>query len=189
MKLAEINESDIILLCGVYGAGKSEFSEQYLSKSGRMRISRTELRKHLYTMTNYGKEWTADEYNEDEEVLIKHIERKIFEHYLHKKKKILIINTFITRKSRKNFVETAKSMNKSISAIFLDTNLDECIQRNNEKVTGVSESIIRKLHLMKELPSANEGFTYVASMSNFREQKKKPPEETGLVEVPQDDDE
>jgi predicted kinase len=188
MKLAEINKSDIILLCGLYGAGKSEFSELYLKNSGRIRISRTEIRKRLYSMINFGKEWVETDFNEDDEVLFKHVERKIFEHYLHKKKKILLVNTFMTVKSRQKFIEIARMNKKTISAIFLDTPMKDCIERNNEKVTGVNESVIMKLNTMKQLPDTSEGFTYVAAMKNFKE-PEKPKSDTGegLVEVPSDD--
>ena len=59
MDLNQFNTIDVILLCGLPGAGKSHCARQYLQNKDRKRINRQEVRKHLYeshTLGENGKE-------------------------------------------------------------------------------------------------------------------------------------
>ncbi|HPC41473.1 MAG TPA: ATP-binding protein [Spirochaetota bacterium] len=161
MDTSKMDHLDIILLCGLYGSGKTEFAMKYFLGKDRNRISRSDIRKSMYEMTNFGEKWTPDRFSEDTDALVKHIERKIVEHFSHQKKKILIINTYITKKSRQAIVDLARQTKKSIGAIFLNRPLEQCLERNAKSAMAVPQEIIYKLHSRIELPDKNEGFDEV----------------------------
>ena len=76
MDLDRFNSLDIILVCGLPGSGKSHFSRTYYNRNGRRRINRKELRRRLYEMTAFGEEWKEELFNERDELLVHHVERK-----------------------------------------------------------------------------------------------------------------
>jgi len=158
---------NIVLLCGLYGAGKTEFANMYFKNSGLYRISRLELRKLMYEMTHFGEPWAAEKFNEEDDVLAKHVERKITEHFIQNKRNVLIINTFMTKKSRQRFISIAKENKKTIGAIFLDTPLEKCIEQSKRLSLNIPEYVIRQLHSKKELPTKLEGFNDVLIIHDF----------------------
>ncbi len=110
--LEKFNSFDILLICGVYGSGKNAFAEKYFKNGAWNRVSRNEIRKLLYEMTRFGETWESAKFSEEDDILVKHIERKILEHYLHNKRKVLVINTFATKKSRQRFVSLRQNIKK-----------------------------------------------------------------------------
>lgn len=158
---------NIILICGLYGSGKTEFALMNFKEKDRYRISRSELRKLMFEMTNFGETWSSEAFNEEDDVLVKHVERKILEHFLHNKRNVLIINTFMTRKSRQRFVKLARDANKTIGAIFLDTPLEKCIEQSGMRSAHVPPNVIKVLHTRKELPAKSEGFDDVLIVEDF----------------------
>ena len=69
MDLSKLETLDIVLVCGLPGSGKSAFSKQYFSNSGRDRVNRKEIHRLLYEMIHFGKRWTEKEIDELEEEL------------------------------------------------------------------------------------------------------------------------
>jgi predicted kinase len=165
MDLAKIDYLDIILLCGMYGSGKMEFAVKHFKGKGRARVSRSEIRKDLYEMINFGDSWTSDRFTEEDDALVKHIERKTVEQLLYLKKKILVINTFVTKKSRQGFVDIARQMKLTIGAIFINRPLEQCLDRNSRNPIPVPTEIIYKLYPRIELPEKSEGFNEVLTVS------------------------
>lgn len=166
-KLARINRLDVILVCGVQGSGKSHFSREYFKDTERNRINRAEIRRLLYEMSHFGEIWKDEYYNKENEFLVKHIERRIFEHYLTKNKKILIDNTSVSTKSRKRYIDIAKQENKSIGCIFLDTPINKCLERNRLRDNKVDERIISNLFATITKPDAREGFREVLIINDY----------------------
>ncbi len=169
MDLGKMHTLDIVLLCGLYGSGKTSFAVRNFKGRDRSRISRSEIRKLMFEMTNFGDPWSADSFNEGDDALAKHIERKLCEHLLFSKKKILVINTFVSRKSRKRFVELAREMHKTVGAIFLNTPLERCFQQNDRNAVKVPHSVINSLFNHIELPAKDEGFAEVLIVSPIEE--------------------
>ena len=167
INIDKMDSMDIVLLAGLYGSGKSEFARQYFLGKSRYRISRSEIRKSIYEMTNFGEKWDAKHFNEMDDTLVKHIERKIIEHYSHHKRKILLINTFVTKKSRKMHLELANKSRKTIGIVFLHTPLRVCLEQNEKYSKGVPASVINTLYPRIELPSKAEGFTDVQIIEDF----------------------
>ncbi|MBN2402541.1 MAG: ATP-binding protein [Spirochaetes bacterium] len=162
----KLHNCNIVLLGGLYGSGKTEFAIKQFMNRSRYRISRSEIRRLLFEMTNFGKQWTADMFNEEDDVLVKHVERKIIEHYLQNKRNVLVINTFTSVESRKRFITIAKDMNKSLGIVFLDVPVNICLQNNEAKSSGVPAYVVQKLSNKKVLPSKNEGFSEVLIVTN-----------------------
>jgi predicted kinase len=158
MDINRFHELNIILLCGLYGSGKTEFAVKFFKGKNRSRISRTEIRKQMFEMTHYGEQWSSENFTEEYDTLVKHIERKTLEHLLFNKQKVLIVNTFLTRKSRKWFIEMAKGMKKTIGAIFLERPLEQCLSRNEHNSLVVPREVVTRLFYKIELPEKSEGF-------------------------------
>ncbi|OHD68253.1 MAG: hypothetical protein A2W19_16775 [Spirochaetes bacterium RBG_16_49_21] len=161
MDLTRFHQLNIILLCGLYGSGKTEFAIKYFKGKERSRISRSEIRKYMFEMTHFGEKWSSDNFTEENDALVKHIERKILEHFLHNKRKVLIVNTFVTKKSRRRFIETAHEMKKPIGAIFLERPLEQCLARNAQNMAMVPEDVVTSLFYKIEPPEKSEGFDEV----------------------------
>jgi predicted kinase len=159
--LQKFNDLDIVLLCGIYGSGKTEFAERHFRDSGRHRVSRTEIRKLMYEMTHFGDQWKAEHFSEEDDVLVKHIERKIMEHYIHNRRKLLVINTFATRQSRQRFIAQAKESKKTIGAVFLNQSLAVCLAHYRKHNPSMPEYIVTSMHQKIELPDRKEGFSEV----------------------------
>lgn len=167
MNLEKMKSLNMLLLCGLYGSGKTQYALTYLKDASRHRISRTEIRKLIFEMTSFNQHWTSDKFNEEDDVLVKHVERKILEHFLHNKRNILIVNTFMTVQSRARFIKIAKDARRSIGAIFLDTPLEMCLENNQKFSTGVPAHVVNKLNFKKVLPTKSEGFDEVMIVTDF----------------------
>ena len=167
MDLTKFQTLDIILVCGLPGSGKSEFSKQFFTDSGRDRVNRKEIHRLLYEMIHFGKKWTEQEFDALDEHLVKHVERKIIEQLLQSKQKVLVDNTSVSESSRKTYVGIAQQMHKTIGAIFLQTPPATCMQRNREREDPVPERVISNLAAAIDLPRTEEGFKEVFVLKDY----------------------
>jgi len=167
MDLSKFLNLDLILICGLPGSGKSHFAKTYFNQNNRKRINRKEIRRFIYEMTSFGEKWKEEYFEDQDEILVKHVERKILEHFLQNKRRVLIDNTSATTDSRKNYITTAKQMNKSIGIIFLNTPLQKCLARNQSREDPLMDTIISNLYTGMELPEKNEGFKECAVVNNY----------------------
>ncbi|MBN1525325.1 MAG: ATP-binding protein [Spirochaetales bacterium] len=159
--LSKYNACDVILVCGLPGTGKSVFSRQYFKQSGRKRINQAEIRHLLFEMTNFGDPWKEEFFHEEDEALVNHVERKLYEHLLFSHQKVLVDNPGLTAAQRKVYIETARKINKTIGAIFLDIEIQQCLLRNHNRPDPIPDSVITNLYASMELPSDSEGFEIV----------------------------
>ncbi len=167
MGLNKFHNLDIILIAGLYGSGKNHLVKKYFKQHNRVRVSRLEIRRSLFEMANYGKLWNYKDFNEEDDILVKHVERKVVEHNMQKKNKILVINTFVSAKSRNRFIKLAKDNGKTIGIIFLIIPLDTCIEQNVNKIDIVPEQVIRVLNQKKEVPTKKEGYSEVMVLTKY----------------------
>jgi predicted kinase len=167
MDLGRFQSLDIILVCGLPGSGKSHFARSFFQQSGRKRVNRKEIRRLLFAMTNFGQAWSEKDFANNDEFLVQHVERKIIEHLLQTKQKILIDNTHVSRESRKSYVGIAHQAGRSIGAIFLDTPVIRCLERNRGREDSIPERVISNLAAEKELPGASEGFKEVLVLESY----------------------
>jgi len=167
MDLGRFQNLDIIVVCGLPGSGKSHFAGANFSGTGRLRVNRKELRRLLFEMTRFGQKWSEKEFASSDELLVKHVERKIIEHFLQNHKKLLIDNTSMSQESRKPYLTIARQAGKSIGAIFLDIPVTRCLERNRSREDSVPERVISNLQAEKELPDVAEGYKEVLVVSNY----------------------
>ena len=167
MDVQRFQNVDIIVVCGLPGSGKSHFASAHFSGSGRLRVNRKELRRLLFEMTHFGQKWSEKEFASSDEFLVAHLERKIIEHFLQNHKKLLIDNTSMSRESRKHYLTTARQAGKSIGAIFLDTPVAECLQRNRLRGDSIPDRVISNLAAEKELPEVSEGYKDVMIVTDY----------------------
>jgi len=158
---------DIVLVCGLPGSGKSHFATTYFKASGHMRVNRKEIRRMLFEMTHFGQKWTEKDFAASDEFLVNHVERKIVEHLLQVKQKVLVDNTSVSRESRKPYITHAHQTGKSIGAIFIDTPVIKCMERNRAREDSIPERIIANLAAEKELPEISEGYKDVLVIDSY----------------------
>ncbi len=167
MDLQRFHALDVILVCGLPGSGKSHFAGANFAGTDRLRVNRKELRRLLFEMTRFGSKWSEKEFASSDEFLVSHVERKIIEHFLQNHKKLLVDNTNMSRESRKHYLLIGRQMGKSIGAIFLDTPITRCLERNNARADAMPERLISNLAAEKELPDASEGYREVMVVSSY----------------------
>jgi len=167
MDRTRFDQLNMILVCGLPGSGKSHFSRSYFQNTDRKRINRKEIRRHLYEMLNFGAKWSEEYFNESDEFLVKHVERKTIEHLLQGNQKLLVDNTSVTRSSREAYVQLAKRMRCSVGVIFLDTPLKLCLERNMQGHDPIPAVALTNLSAALELPTEDEGFREVLIIDNY----------------------
>lgn len=167
MDLTRFQSLDAVLICGLQGAGKSHFAKTYFAEGGRKRVNRKEIRRLLYEMTNFGEPWREEYFNDHDEILVNHVERKIIEHLLQNRQLVLIDDTNVSAEARSEYVAIAKRLGKTIGAIFLDLPLKLCLERNRARDDQLSESIITNLYAELELPAKEEGFKELLILRNY----------------------
>lgn len=167
MDLARFQGLDIVLICGLQGAGKSHFAKNYFADSNRKRINRKEIRRLLFEMTNFGNPWKEENFDDQDEILVHHVERKILEHLLQNHQRVLIDNTNVTAESRSTYTSIAKRLGRSCGAIFLDLPLKVCLERNRSREDRLSETIITNLYAQLELPTKEEGFKELLVLTSY----------------------
>jgi predicted kinase len=167
METSRFQNLDIVLICGLPGSGKSHFAGSFFAVGGRKRVNRKEIRRLLFEMTNFGKKWTEAAFASNDEFLVSHVEKKIIEHLLQTKQKILIDNTNISAEARRPYFTIAHQANRSIGAIFIDTPVLRCIERNRSREDAMPERLISQLAAEKELPRPEEGFKEVLVVESY----------------------
>jgi predicted kinase len=160
--IENLEKYDIILMIGNYGSGKSGLARELFRD--RKRVDRHEIRHHLKEMTEHGVRWTPEDWDEDLEGLIKHIEYDLIVHFLEKNEKIIIDSTSLTIQSRKRYIEYARKFHKSIACIYLKRDSSVLLAENRTREFPVPETVIVNLFARTEEPSANEGFAKVVTM-------------------------
>jgi predicted kinase len=167
MDLAKFRHLDMVLVCGLPGSGKSRFAAEFFADSGRDRVNRKEIHRLLYEMIHFGKKWSETEFDELDDFLVKHVERKIIEHLLQNKQKVLVDNTSVSASSRKTYLGIAHQMHKTIGVIFLQTPPLKCMERNRGREDPVPERVISNLAAAIDLPTVQEGFREVLVLKGY----------------------
>lgn len=158
MDLEKFHSLDVVVVAGLPGAGKSHFARQYFQGRERLRVNRKEIRRLLFEMMSFGISWSEAEFDSLDEFLVKHVERKIIEHLLQQRKKVLVDNTSVTVESRRQYLSLARQMHRSIGIVFLDTPAGHCLERNASRDDRVPDTAISNLAAALERPDKSEGF-------------------------------
>ena len=118
-------------------------------------------------MTSFGESWRQEYFNEHDDILVKHVERKIYEKFLFDGVKVLIDNTSVRISSRSYYVKTAQRMKCSIGVIFVNPPLKKCLLRNNERPDPVPDTVLSNLFAAVEFPSRSEGFKEALVVNDY----------------------
>ena len=81
--------------------------------------------------------------------------------------------TSLTRKTRMALLEKMKGYYDTTTAVFFDTLLDECLERNSRRDRVVPVDVILKMNKNLEEPSYDEGFDRILIVKNGNIKKKK----------------
>jgi bifunctional polynucleotide phosphatase/kinase len=166
MDLSRFQDIDLVLVCGLPGSGKSSFAKANFQASGRKRVNRKEIRRLLFEMLNFGVGWSEQNFDAGDDFLVKHVERRIIEHLLQSRSKVLIDNTSVSAASRQGYVNLARQMRKTIGIVFLHTSTRRCLENNRKRADAVPEMAISNLAAALELPRPDEGFKEVLVVEN-----------------------
>lgn len=69
--------------------------------------------------------------------------------------------THLTRAERKPYVDIARERNAEIEAVFFNTPLDVCLERNRNRSRQVPEDVMVKMSAKLQPPTSDEGFTKI----------------------------
>lgn len=129
------------IMIGIQGSGKSEFCRRYLSEVTRINLDTLKTRNN---------------------------EKRLIEECLEKGCDYVVDNTNPTREDRARYIGLAKSAGYRIIGYFMQSRLQDCISRNNQR-TG-KEVIPAKAIAMTsnrlQLPSPSEGFDELYFVGN-----------------------
>ena len=75
--------------------------------------------------------------------------------------------TNLTRRERRPYIKIAADYGASAEAIYFDTPLETCMERNRARKRSVPEEILRMMAAKLQMPSTEEGFTSVAALSTI----------------------
>ncbi len=143
--------SDIYLMCGVPGSGKSTFLKNNVNLDSSIVISRDEIRFSLLK--------PDEEYFSHEKEVVNILWKQINE-AIATSKNVFIDQTSLTPKSRKWILTHIQGYNHA-NAIWIDENLDICLKRN-EMRRGTRAYVpphdIRQMYTRFIPPSLTEGF-------------------------------
>ncbi len=158
MDLSHFHALDVVLVAGLPGSGKSAFAREHFAKTGHRRVNRKEIRRFLYTMSRFGDPWREAYFDQSDETLVRHVERRIVEHLLHSGQRVLIDDTSVNAASRADYVQMARQLKKRIGILFLNPPVLKCLETNRKREDPVSEGVISNLFATVQLPTRAEGF-------------------------------
>lgn len=143
----------VVLAIGLPGAGKST----WFASNGVSPLSSDTMRKLL-----------ADD--EDDQTI--HVE--VFEtlRYLMVKRiqigrpETYIDATNLLEMHRAPFIKLAKKLGCDVEALYFDTPLEVCLERNRRRGRRVPEEVVREMYEQLEPPTEKEGFTLVTHVTD-----------------------
>ena len=73
--------------------------------------------------------------------------------------------TNLTRRERRPYIKIAAAYGCQAEAVFFDTPLEVCLERNRARQRNVPEEVLRMMATKLQIPSLKEGFAMVAVIS------------------------
>ena len=138
--------ANLYLMCGVPGAGKSTFIKKRTRLDHAIVVSRDAIR---FSIVKPDEEYFS---HEDEVV-------KIFWEQINKAlaedKDVFVDQTSLTPKSRKWLLQHATGYEHA-NVIWIDEDLETCLERNQHKPVKVPEAAIRQMYASYRRPSLND---------------------------------
>ncbi len=123
----------MVIMMGIQGSGKSTFCTKNFSEYTRINLDALRTRKKENEAL-----WLA----------------------INRKENIVIDNTNPTMDDRKKYIEAGKASQYEIIGCFMQSQLEECIERNNSRIgkEKIPSIVIACTSNKLEMPSYEEGF-------------------------------
>lgn len=157
--------SDLIVMCGLPGSGKSYVAKECLKETQRVIgdecviVSTDEIRKEI----------NGDESNQKNSSLVFDIAFNKIKIYLQGNKYRVVIfdATNINYKRRIDIVNRFKKYAENIECYFVYADYEECLKRNRERDRKVPEEIIKRMYFNFYVPQLFEGFDHIRIIDNY----------------------
>ena len=164
--------SNLYVMIGLPGSGKSTASRQILEKEPNTKIlSSDELREEYFGNedSQYSDKWLVENDYEIEEMskskkvdicnkfIFKELQNRTM-NYLRSGINVIFDATNINDNRRKNLIDTFSSYCKYIIAVVLATSYEKCLENNNNRERHVPENVIRGMSNKFVFPTFEEGF-------------------------------
>ena len=143
-------KSNLYVMCGIPGSGKTTIAHNFSD----IVISSDEVRKSLYGDASI--QCNAKlVFQIVDELVLKSLQNK----------NVVYDATSISPKVRKRIIDKFKDK-ANIIGVYVNTSLDICISRNNNRERVVPESVIRKMYSNFTIPTLEEGFSKIIEIKN-----------------------
>lgn len=125
---------EIVIFIGMQASGKSTFYKEH--------FFRTHIRINLDMLKTRGKE------------------RTLIDACMKAKQSFVVDNTNPTVEDRKSYIEAARGAGAKVVGYYFRSDIVECIERNNARISKERVPIIalRRTHLKLQPPTYDEGF-------------------------------
>lgn len=143
--------TEIIMLCGLPGAGKSSLAEDFAFNS--ITICPDEIRGELY-----GDPSIQGNGRRVFQIAHRRLKSAIKEN---KHDYIIFDATNTTKRARQSIIEIAKEYNTDISCFWINTSKEECIKRQSLRDRKVPTEVIERMAQQFQEPTVDEGFKAV----------------------------
>ena len=152
----------LLFMCGAPGSGKSTVAKSMVDENV-IRVSRDEIR---FALLGEKESYTQKEYFSKEGEVYKEYFRQI-QAGLDSGKDVIVDATLLNVPARKKVLDNILIPSTyKIGALFMDTPLNVCLERNNKRIgkTRVPESALVNMYNSFVIPAVEEGFDVIASM-------------------------
>lgn len=155
----------LYMMMGAPGSGKSSWVEAHLNPLQATWVSRDAIR---FTMVKEEEEY----FSKEKEVFAEYVRR--INALLEDDYNVIADATHLTAASRNKLISKISAPNVSLCAVWINTPLETCIERNeNRKGTRsyVPVDVIQKMYKYFEKPTTEEGFNsiYIKQDGEFPE--------------------
>ena len=142
-------QKKVVVLVGIAGSGKSTWAKQSV-------LSSDEIRRLL----------RDDPTDQSIHRIVFKTMRDLLRRRLDLGMPVTYIDaTNLTRRERRPYIKIASSYGCEAEAIFFDTPLEICLERNRARQRNVPEEVLRMMAAKLQIPSTGEGFATVVVIS------------------------
>jgi predicted kinase len=146
-------EKKVVVLVGIAGSGKSTWAKQSV-------LSSDEIRRLL----------RDDPTDQTIHRTVFRTMRDLLRRRLELGMPVTYIDaTNLTRRERRPYIKISSMYGCEAEAVFFDTPLEICLERNRARQRNVPEQVLRTMAAKLQPPSTDEGFTTVVVISTSAE--------------------